>query len=204
MKVLIWDTETTGLPNKKLPIEEQPYIVQFAWILIDINDNWDYEEIKRVDWLIKPPINIPYETSLIHNIYDCDVSSCDNFAGFANWISKIINTADIVAWHNISFDETIIRIEFDRLKAKWLPYDYCPKQVICTMKSSVNYCKLPKDNWVGYKYPKLQELLKKTTWEYFSWAHNAIIDCENTVKAFSILVREWVIKLKEKELLSLF
>jgi hypothetical protein len=37
----------------------------------------------------------------------------------------------------------MIRLELKRLNRE---FDYKPKQVICTMNSTVDYCKLPKKN----------------------------------------------------------
>ena len=74
MKVMVFDTETTGLPNgKDKRLEAQPHIVQFAWIVVEMNeDDWSYTELARINKFIKPPIPIPYESSKVHGIYDVD------------------------------------------------------------------------------------------------------------------------------------
>ena len=207
MKVVIFDTETTWLPNKAEPdLNNQPYIIQFAGIEIEMKDDWEYEEIKRLNIMIKPPINIPYWVSEIHWIYDVDLRNSKSFISHSEEISKFLNEADVVVWHNIEFDNLMLRIEFDRLKLQWLLVDYYPKQTICTMNESTNWCKLSKKNssskW--FKRPKLQELVRKTIWEFFAWAHNAIVDVEWTTKALSVLVKEWVINFKENNKLSIF
>ena len=73
MKILVFDTETTGFINKKeFDLAKQPYIIQFAGILGEL-ENGKYREIERKNIFIKPPISIPYGASQVHHIYDIDV-----------------------------------------------------------------------------------------------------------------------------------
>lgn len=207
MKVLIFDTETTGLPNKKdKRLSAQPYVIQFAWIVVDMNDDWSYEELSRINQFIKPPIPIPYQSSEVHWIYDWDVINCWPFEDYAKTIQYYLNKPDIIVWHNIKFDNLMMKNEFERLKVDWKPYDFIPQWEICTMEASRYYCNLP---WRSPKAkkpkaPKLQELVKKTCWTYFTGAHDAMVDVEWTLKAFSKLVEKWVVKPEKKEELMLF
>ncbi len=106
-----------------------------------------------------------------------------------------INEPDITIWHNIEYDENMVKLELKRLDKE---YKYQPKQVVCTMKTSVDFCAL---QWNGarFKYPKLWELHKKLFWEYFIWAHDAMADVEATLRSFVELVKQDVIILKEKK-----
>ena len=205
MKVFVFDTETTWLFNKlEKNLDKKPYIIQFAWILVDMENDWLYNELERINIFIRPPISIPYETSKVHWLYDIDVLDKQPFEKQIESIIPYINNSDIIVWHNIEFDETMLKIEIDRLKQKWIWVDYNPKNIICTMKESIQYCRLPSKSWFWFKRPKLQELVKITLWDYFHWAHDAIVDVENTLKALSVLVEKWVIKLEKKETLTLF
>ena len=89
----------------------------------------------------------------------------------------------------------MIKLELKRLNEE---YKYNPKQVICTMKTTVDFCAI-RWNWERYKYPKLWELHKKLFDEYFVWAHDAIVDVEATVKCFVELVNKWVLNVEKKE-----
>jgi hypothetical protein len=84
-------------------------------------------------------------------------------------------------------------------------YRYTPKQVICTMKTTVDYCAI-QWNWARFKYPKLWELHKKLFDQYFVWAHDAMVDVEATTRSFVKLVNENVILLEKNtnEVMSLF
>ncbi len=202
MKILIFDTETTWFIDKKNPsLESQPYIVQFAWIYWEIKDN-EFVEIKRINQMIKPKIAIPYASSQVHHIYDIDVKNAPPIEEYIDEFLSIINESDVIIWHNIEYDEEMIKLELKRLGKE---FEYKPKQVLCTMKQTVDFCALP-GSGERFKYPKLWELYKKLFWEYFIWAHDAIVDVEATLKAFMELYRNWIIKLEEKkhQILSLF
>lgn len=202
MKVFVFDTETTWFISKKeTDLNKQPRIVQFAWILWDIN-NWIFVEEKRVNILINPQVPIPYGASQVHHIYDIDVKNAPVIEKVLEEIMLYINKPDIIVWHNIEYDQDMVKLELKRLEQE---YKYKPKQVVCTMKTTVNYCAL---QWNGnrFKYPKLWELHKKLFDEYFIWAHDAMVDVEATLRSFVKLVNEWVIKLEENNdsVLSLF
>ncbi len=202
MKIFVFDTETTWFIDKKeLDLNKQPHIIQFSWILGELK-SWKFIECERVDLYINPWISIPYASSLVHHIYDIDVKWKPIIDQEIDTILSFINKADIVIGHNIEFDEEMVKLELKRL---WREYDYRPNQVMCTMKTTVDFCSI-KWNWERFKYPKLWELYKKLFWEYFIWAHNAIIDVENTLKVFLELVKLGVLKVEERKetVMSLF
>lgn len=202
MKVFVFDTETTWFISKKeTDLNKQPRIVQFAGILWDINNGIFVEE-KRVNILINPKMPIPFGASQVHHIYDIDIKDAPGIEEVLDEIMEYINNPDIIVWHNIEYDQDMVKLELKRLEEE---YKYKPKQVICTMKTTVNYCAL-QWNWNRFKYPKLWELHKKLFDEYFVWAHDAMVDVEATLRSFVKLVNEWVIKIKEnnEEVMSLF
>ena len=205
MKIFVYDTETTWFINKKEPdLNLQPNIIQFAWILWNL-ENWEFIEEKRIDIIINPKKPIPFASSQVHHLYDIDVKNAPYIEDVIDEIMTYINEPDIIIWHNIEYDESMVKLELKRLEQE---YRYQPKQVICTMNESTNFCKLPKKiaSSAWYKRPKLWELHKKLFWEYFIWAHDAMVDVEATLRSFVELVKQDIIKLKEKkeEVMSLF
>jgi len=198
----VYDTETTWFINKKeTNLELQPKVVQFAWILWEIH-NWEFIEEKRINLLINPKVPIPFWASQVHHLYDIDVKEAPFIESIIDEILSYINNPDVIIWHNIEYDENMIKLELKRLNQE---YKYKPKQVICTMKTTVDYCSL-QWNWNRFKYPKLWELHKKIFWEYFIWAHDAMTDVEATLRCFIELVKMWIIKIEEKkeDVMSLF
>ncbi len=210
MNILVFDTETTWFINKKEPdLNKQPQIIQFAAILWNISWNiaWEYSfsETKRIDILINPWKPIPFASSQVHHLYDIDMIWKPIFTEVYEEIVMLINNADVIIWHNIEYDESMVQLELRRLEKEYM---YKPKQVICTMNSSINHCKIPKrdEKAEWYKRPKLWELHKKLFWEYFIWAHDALTDVEATLRCYIELINKDVIQVevKEENLMSLF
>ncbi len=200
MKICIWDTETTGFPVKEWKLEQQPYIIQFAAIVFDFSEDASIAEIERHNMLIKPRVSIPFGASQVHGIYDKDVVDVPYIEEYIDIIMKVLNGADIVVGHNISYDEEILWYELARIGRVW---EYTPSQSICTMRSSTEYCKMPGRGF-AWKPPKLSELHRFLFDEYFDGAHNALVDVEATGRSFFELVKRGVIKVETKNLLRLF
>lgn len=200
MKAFVFDTETTGFTVKDWTLEEQPYIVQFAWILGNISKEKWFEEISRINVLVRPRISIPFSASQVHGLYDKDVINAPYIEDVIGDFLKYLNTSDVIVGHNVEFDEWVVRNELARL---WRSWDYQPMKSICTMRWSTEYCKL---QWRGFSFkpPKLNELYKHLFWERFEWAHDAMVDVEATLAAFTELVKRWVIVLEENSLMRLF
>lgn len=195
MKIFVFDTETTWFINKKeANLDMQPKIIQFAWILWEIKD-WKFTEEKRINILINPKMPIPFSSSKIHHIYDVDVKNAPFIEDKIDEFLDYINKSDVIVGHNIEYDEDMIKIELKRLEKEYM---YQPKQVVCTMKTTVDFCAI-KWNWERFKYPKLGELHKKLFEEYFIWAHDALVDVEATARCFTELVNKWIIKIEKKE-----
>ena len=204
-KIFVFDTETTWFIDKKEPdLEKQPKVIQFAGILWELR-NWVFTEEKRVNLLINPGNPIPYAASQIHHLYDIDVKNEPAMKEVIDEIISYINEPDVIIGHNIEYDESMIKLELNRL---WKEYEYRPKQTICTMNSTINFCKLAKknENSAGYKRPKLWELHKKLFDEYFIGAHDALVDVEATLKCFIELVNNGTIEIQhtKEEVMSLF
>lgn len=161
-----------------------------------------FHETGRINQFIKPKISIPYGASQVHHIYDIDVKNAPSIEEKIDEFLHAINSVDAIIGHNIEYDEEMIKLELKRLNKEYL---YQPKQVLCTMKTTVDFCAI-KGNGERFKYPKLAELYKTLFGEYFVGAHDAIVDVEATLKAFLELNKKNILTLKEKkeEVLSLF
>ena len=131
MRVCVWDTETTGFPVREGKLEQQPYIIQFAAIVWEMEEDGTHTELERHDILIKPRISIPFGASQVNGIYDKDVADKPYIEESIDVIMKVLNGADIVVGHNISYDEEILGYELSRLGRHG---DYTPIQSICTMR----------------------------------------------------------------------
>ena len=183
---LFFDTETTGLPrNWRAPITDLsnwPRLVQIAYLFYDRNGNL----IDKGDYIIRPEgFTIPIEASRIHGI-TTDRALIDGalLKEVLDRFQSIINQAEYLIAHNMSFDEKIVGAEFLRNR---MSDGIAPKRKICTMQSTTNFCAL--DGPYGYKWPKLSELHYKLFRTGFDEAHNAAVDINATAKCFWELKR---------------
>ncbi len=178
---LFFDTETTGLPrNWKAPVSDLnnwPRMIQIAWILCDSEGN----RIQSNDYIIQPEnFIIPVEAARVHGIstqkaINEGVKLIDVLTEFNN----LVEQANFIVAHNISFDEKIVGAEFLR---KGIRSDFDRKKKLCTMQASTNYCRLPGP--YGYKWPKLSELHIKLFGVDFDEAHDASVDINATERCF--------------------
>ncbi len=187
---LFFDTETTGLPrNWRAPVTDLnnwPRLVQLAYLYYDKDGN----KISGGDYIIKPQgFTIPSDASKIHGIStQRALNEGKSLFSVLQNFKTIIDQADVLVAHNISFDEKIVGAEFLRIGiTNPLP----AKRKICTMERTTNFCAI--DGPYGYKWPKLSELHYKLFKTGFDEAHNAAIDIMATVKCFWELKRIGII-----------
>jgi len=183
---LFFDTETTGLPrNWKAPVTDfnnWPRLVQLAFLLYDRNGN----KISGGDYIVKPEgYSIPTDASRIHGIStERAIKEGHALKDVLLNFQTLIEQADYLVAHNMSFDEKIVGAEFLRNK---MADSIAPKKKICTMQSTTNFCAITGS--YGYKYPKLSELHYKLFKTGFDEAHNAAVDINATAKCFWELKR---------------
>jgi DNA polymerase III epsilon subunit-like protein len=192
MKLLIFDTETTGLPESRdasvLSTHMWPYIVQLAYILYDTNTN---SIIEYNDSLIKIHKNvyITPDSIAVHNITKdmCNKNGID-IKEALNKFNDVLFQADILIGHNLQFDKNILLVEFLRNK---IMHNFnsrnIPKQSFCTMENGISICNLTYKTRNGNilpKYPKLLELFKHFFNETPEGLHNAMTDVIVTLRCY--------------------
>jgi len=220
MKLLIFDTETTGLINRKYKpacnnVHLQPHIVQLSYLIIDDNT---LEVIKVIDKIIKMPenVNIPPESAKIHGI--TNTKSKEEGVSIKEVIADLlidIEKVDMVICHNAEFDLLMLKIEITRMLKntnvltvfkKVSPYELdltTPienslddviniKRLFCTMKATVDLCAIQRENSRGsyFKYPTLSELHEKMFTVKPKDLHNSLNDILITVRCFFMLEYE--------------
>ncbi|RPH31050.1 MAG: 3'-5' exonuclease [Bacteroidales bacterium] len=183
---LFFDTETTGLPrNWKAPVTDLnnwPRLVQLAFLYYDEKGN----KVSGGDFIIKPEgFTIPADASRIHGIStEKALKEGESLSAVLKHFHSLIDQAEVLVAHNISFDEKIVGAEFLRVRMQ----NIIPsKRKICTMQSTTNFCALAGP--YGYKWPKLSELHYKLFRTGFDEAHNAAVDINATAKCFWELKR---------------
>jgi DNA polymerase-3 subunit epsilon len=158
MKVLIFDTETTGLPvDWKIPAQRQPHnwphVVSIAWMVLDSETN---KIESQKSYIIKPiGWTIPEDSTAIHGIRHSFAESYG--APLGEVIREFFETeCDMYVAHNMNFDENVIMnaVYWD-LNGDVYRFQSPTK---CSMKLSTAMCRLPFKSGGGNKPPKLSEL----------------------------------------------
>lgn len=212
MNILYFDTETTGLPNAKFPLNDpqQPHITQLGFIL-EVNGI----DAVQVDTFIRPD-----ETWRIHEdsgtvvgkiaseltgitaemLWDMGIPLADALEMFI----IAAENANLLTCHNNAFDNKLLAIQYARLRPDSQPRDVlCGKPSLCTMKTATPICKIrKKDGKVGNKWPKLEEAIEFFYGEKLEGAHSAIVDIKATRRLFHTLVNLGAFDDQVKTLLS--
>jgi len=156
MKLLIFDTETTGLPKTREPAikgsDNWPHLVSIAWTVVDTTN---FKTISSESYIVKPQWTIPEDSTKIHGITQAKAEA--EGIPLSTVIDKFLAVEhDMMIAHNMNFDYNVLvnAIIWD-LKINTLP-DFKPK--FCTMDAMKTVMQIPYANGRGYKPPKLTEL----------------------------------------------
>lgn len=183
MKLLVFDTETTGLPPRNLKKTgkwwlQYPNIVQLSWILYDTEKQ---KILLLGDNIIKLDGGklIPEESTAVHRITnemmnEHGISIQDALVKF----NLAYEACDYLIAHNLEFDKQVMIAEMHGNGMVPI-FDLMNRPEVCTMKSNIDFCKIERKNRYGkvyYKWPRLEELhyilFKQTPKDL----HNAIND----------------------------
>lgn len=193
MKILVFDTETTGLPHDMSLTAHQspnnwPHIVSISWAVIDSTTN---TVVKSHSYIVRPvKWTIPEESSRIHGITQAQATE---FGLPLRDVMEAFNgeQCDVMVAHNMKFDLNVVinAIVWDL----GIPFGGFPKRKICTMEIGRLMCKLP--GRYGFKYPKLSELYTYVVGQppKSDQLHNALFDtlylCEIIQKSSEIRIQ---------------
>ena len=181
--IIVMDVETNGLikqrgltPNKN-NLDYFPRIVQFSWGLY--TEDGECKEMK--DFIIKPDgwnmngkekfHGITQERALNEGVDIKDV--------LTEYKNDIDNHCCKLVCHNLNFDKTVVMSELMRLDM-----NVNDVESFCTMKNTINYCKLTPMVRGEYKWPSLEQLYYKCFNEDIDNAHNSKYDVINTAKCY--------------------
>jgi DNA polymerase III subunit epsilon len=172
--VIILDNETTDLTAPDAaPIEQQPYITEFAGIKLD---DKTLKEVARFTFLCKPKILIPAKAVEITGITNQMVAGCPPFVKFLPEFTEFFIGERIVVAHNLAYDIAVIKYELQRLN-RVTAFPWPPRQ-ICTVELTVPM--------KGYRM-NLGDLHLELTGKPHKDAHRAMADVEGLVNIVQVL-----------------
>lgn len=178
-EIIFYDTETTGLPDWKVPSdsEVQPHIVQLGALLVNADTK---EVIEEMDVIVRPDgWIIPQEMTDIHGI--SQERALEEGIPEKEALELFIAMCgdNPLAAHNRTFDKRIIRIATKR---------YCDEAVqeawadnkerhVCTMIDAKKVMGLKKN-------PTLAEAYEHFTEKKLEGAHNAMVDAKACMEIY--------------------
>lgn len=190
---LIFDTETTGLPqNYNAPLSDSdnwPRCVQIAWQLHD-------EKGKLIDnqnHIVRPDgYTIPYNAEKVHGIStERALKEGKALTEVLGIFTEVLKKTTVVVGHNIEFDVNIMGAEMHRSGKD--EKQLTQKEVIDTKNEGTEFCAIPGGKGGKYKWPTLTELHQKLFGKPFDDAHDAAYDVDATARCFFGLIKDGVI-----------
>jgi len=152
--VLIWDTETSGLPGVSiLSVDQQPEIIEFAAIKVDDKTL----EIKdSLSFMCKPRI-LPLSEVItkITGIRDSDLKDKQPFVSHLERVTDFFLGERTMVAHNLPFDKSILLYELRRLDREhnfpWPPVHLCTVELTVDIQG-----KNSKQEWLYKHYTKVE------------------------------------------------
>jgi len=207
MKMLIFDTETNGLPKTKLigpkTIHLWPYITQFSFIV------YDYGLENRISATYTSNIQLPLNEDISPELISLTGITKDMCmkgdtikTAIITFMEQALNV-DMIVGHNIEFDINMVKITLVRLIGhetdiglvnKYKQYlKFLNEEALlhCTMKHNVKLCALETVGKTGrtyYKYPKLSDLHNKLFQYVPTRLHHSFCDVLITLRCITKLI----------------
>ena len=192
--ILVYDTETTGLPRDwNAPLtdgENWPRLVQLAWQL----HTPEGKLVSRGNRIVRPDgFTIPFNAAKVHGITtDRAEAEGIDLDSVLEEFGRDLDRADFVMGHNISFDVSIMGAEWIRRGAS--AERVTNKALIDSKDEATEFCAIPGGRGGKFKWPTLTELHQKLFGTGFGDAHDAAYDVDATAKCFFALVQHGVIQ----------
>lgn len=186
MTYLLFDTETTGFPNKNISEHDnkQARCVQLACILVD-GKTW--KEVASFYSILSLDVDKEIDSGA-QNAHGISKEMCDRFGIVpelaVDMFSEMYSLCDVVVAHNIRFDKSVVDIEsaIRGYKHQW------NKRELCTMDATTPLCKLTGKIPGKHKWPKLSEALSILLDVPHINAHDALADVRGCAKLLQYLI----------------
>lgn len=185
MKILIFDTETSGLDP------QWNVILQLSYQIVD-SETW--QTLKTVNHYFPWPeersrVN---ERAIEVNGLTEERLSCEQLSDRKTALEEFVADKDscgLIVAHNLDFDKKFILASCKEAGVKYAQSGW--NNTYDTMKKTVRYCEIPKSYGSGYKWPKLTELADCLWVDYKDInLHDSAGDVELTKRCFESLVAE--------------
>lgn len=187
--ICFFDTETSGLPNKKSPrIELQPHIMQLAISLYDK----DRRPVYEVSTLVALPEGAMCSPEAL-DTHGITPELSRKYGVLPKTAIALLRhacmRADLVVAHNLQFDEKLVGFACERNNESFSPLD--SKEKFCTLEATTNILRIPPTESMikwghgdKFKSPKLEEAYRFFFGEEISGAHDALVDTRACARVY--------------------
>lgn len=172
MRILIYDTETTGFPSDK------ERILQFAAHIMVLSTDHPPLCVQEFSTLVQSDV-APHEKALaVHGITQEHALYGITEEQLCRWFAGQVTKSDMIVAHNLDFDAKFMSYALKRNKVP-LVHDATS---YCTMKESTGHVRVPPTpkmravGRLGYKSPSLAEAYGYFTGKTLVGAHDALVD----------------------------
>ena len=182
---LFLDTET----NARTEMDRFTYrqhIMQLTYTVTDA----DFNILKTRTWFIADVADrtYPKATVTMKDIQGGETFKCV-FAEFMNDVRDVCDNNGLLVAHNLEFDQKVMSYSLECMgMCSSVLNALIAKHGMCTMKTSTDYCKIPKTGYAarypGYKYPSLCELFQTIRGEQCNQTHYADEDVKLLMECF--------------------
>lgn len=197
-KILFFDTETTGLPEKgkawNVDYKDWPYIVQIAWMF---DGKEETHIIRPYGW------SIPEAATAVHGITDEFAQEHgESFRDVMDAFLADAERADYICGHNIHFDTGMVKANILRdlgwhyFDTKNVEFALHRDRRIDTMRSTKKWVDV-RNSWGKLKFPNLTELYGHCFPGESFPAHDALSDVKAVVRCFPVIVEAGLLEPKE-------
>lgn len=205
MRIVVFDTETTGLPKSKIispdTLNQWPHIVQFSFVIYDTELNDIVVAIDNIVKLTDTGIVISEDSIKLHGItHEISQTKGVKLSKLLHMFCTYLKNVDVLVGHNVSFDINLVKIEILRLiYSSHISDDKIIKyknnlhvltnftNVYCTMQNAIELCGIKLTDKFGKEYnkfPKLLELHQKLFNSVPNNLHNSFNDILITLRCY--------------------
>lgn len=194
--MIVFDTETTGLPNRGKPLDypEQPWPIQLGFVVADA----EFNELGQYDKIIRPPEDTYFHPRAVavHGI------SKERAMDEGIPMSQALEEFSHACWlcdgglhlaYNLAFDDKIMKsaalrthVELDEKTV--VEALYGGSEGDCIMIMAKNYCRVPNYERNGFRQLKLEQVYRRLTGHKLKGAHDALSDVKGALTVFKIMV----------------
>jgi len=199
--ITFWDTETTGLIEFKKPNNHpsQPHLVQFACLMVDLNDlTLESKVVGKTSLIVQSPVESGEKAFAAHGISSQMSTSLGIYPESAIRLWKHFrDRSDLMVAHNKAFDMRVMEIQMSRYNPGYRPF--ANMEHSCTMQMSTSIVKCPPSEKMvaagmgnKFKSPSLSECYKHFFDEELDGAHDAMVDTEACARVYLHIRRNGV------------